>query len=56
MAETSVIGITNDRARNIRYYAVFDPNVMNTGIFILEIMVDQFKLKPMMFLMLQTIV
>ncbi|KAI5429921.1 hypothetical protein KIW84_034486 [Lathyrus oleraceus] len=42
MAETSVIGIANDRARNIRYYAVFDPNAMNTGIFILEMTLETF--------------
>lgn len=55
MEKTNVIGIANDRARNIRDYAVFEPNVMNTGIVRPEITAAQFKFKPMMFRMLQAI-
>lgn len=32
MAESDIIGIANDRAKNIRDYEVFDPNAMNTWI------------------------
>ncbi|KAK2415996.1 hypothetical protein QL285_038430 [Trifolium repens] len=41
-----VIGIANDRTRNIRDYAVFDPNAMNTGIVRPEIIAAQFEFKP----------
>jgi hypothetical protein len=50
-----VIGIANDRTRNIRDYVVFDPNAMNTKIVRPEITAAQFEFKPMMFQMLQTI-
>ncbi|MCI36665.1 hypothetical protein A2U01_0057888, partial [Trifolium medium] len=43
MAEPDIIGIANDRARNIRDYAVFDPNVMNTGIVRPKITAAQFE-------------
>jgi hypothetical protein len=55
LAEPDIIGIANDRARNIRTYAVFDPNAMNTGIVRPEITAAQFEFKPMMFQMLQTV-
>ncbi|KAK2354700.1 hypothetical protein QL285_092185 [Trifolium repens] len=55
IAMPDVIGIANDRTRNIRDYAVFDPNAMNTGIVRPEITAAQFEFKPMMFQMLQTI-
>ncbi|KAI5415664.1 hypothetical protein KIW84_040906 [Lathyrus oleraceus] len=55
MAEPDIIGITNDKARSTRDYAVFDPSAMNTGIIRPEITVVQFKFKPMMFQMLQAI-
>lgn len=32
MAYNDIIGIANDRSRNIRDYVVFDPNTMNTWI------------------------
>ena len=32
MADNGVIGITNDRARDIKDYAIFDLNAMNIGI------------------------
>ena len=54
MAEPDIIGIANDRARNIRDYAVFDPAAMSTGIVRPEITAPQFEFKPMMFQMLQT--
>ena len=54
MAETGIIGIANDRARNIRDYAIFDPNAMSTGIVLPEITAAQFEFKPMIFQMLQT--
>jgi hypothetical protein len=49
IAVPDVIGIANDRTRNIRDYAVFDPNAMNTGIVRPEITAAQFEFKPMMF-------
>lgn len=55
MAESDIIGIANDMERNIREYAVFNPNAMNTWIIIPEIIVAQFEFKPMMFQMLQVI-
>ncbi|MCI11463.1 hypothetical protein A2U01_0032564, partial [Trifolium medium] len=55
MLEPDIIGIANDRGRNIRDYAVFDQNAMNTGIVRPEITAAQFEFKPMMFHMLQTI-
>lgn len=55
MVDNDIIGIANDRAKNIRDYAVFDPNSMNTSIIHPEISVAQFAFKPMMFQMLQAI-
>lgn len=55
MSEPDIIGIANDKARNIRDYAIFDPNSMNTRIIRPKIIVDQLKFKPMMFHMLQAI-
>ncbi|KAI5385172.1 hypothetical protein KIW84_071964 [Lathyrus oleraceus] len=55
MADNDIIGIANDKARNIRDYDVFDPKSMNTGIIRPEITVAQFEFKPMMFQMLQAI-
>ena len=48
-APPNIIGIANDRARNIRNYAIFDPETMNTGIVRPKITVNHFKFKPMMF-------
>lgn len=42
MAKTDIIIIVNDRVRNIRDYAVFDPNTMNIGIIGSGISVAQF--------------
>lgn len=55
MAETSIIGIANNRARNIRDYAVFDPNAMNTGIIRPKINASHLEFKSMIFQMLQSI-
>ncbi|KAI5412153.1 hypothetical protein KIW84_057000 [Lathyrus oleraceus] len=55
MADNDVIRITNDRERNIRNYAIFDPNSMNTRIIRPTVDAPSFKFKPMMFQMLQTI-
>lgn len=49
MRHNDIIGISNDMARNIREYAVFDPNFMNIGIIRPKITMTQFKFKPMMF-------
>lgn len=32
MASNDIIGIANDRARNIMDYTIFDPNAINTVI------------------------
>lgn len=56
MVDNDIIGISNDRERNIRDYAMFDPNVMNIGIIRPKITVTQFEFKPMMFQMLRAIV
>ncbi|KAI5384334.1 hypothetical protein KIW84_071373 [Lathyrus oleraceus] len=53
--DNDIIGIANDRARNIRDYVVFDPNAMNTRIIKPKIIVAQFEFKPMIFQMLQAI-
>lgn len=45
MDEPGIIGITNDKAHNIRDYTGFDPNAMNTGIIRSEMIVAQFELK-----------
>lgn len=29
MSDNDIIGIANDRERNIRYYVIFDPNAIN---------------------------
>ncbi|MCI40077.1 hypothetical protein A2U01_0061309, partial [Trifolium medium] len=55
MPEPDIIGIANDRDRSIRDYDVFDANAMNTEIVRPEITAAQFKFKPMMFQMLQTV-
>ncbi|CAL5199950.1 unnamed protein product [Lathyrus oleraceus] len=55
MADNDIIGIANDRARNIKDYVMFDSNVMNTRIIRPEIIVAQFIFNPMMFQMLQAI-
>lgn len=55
MADNNIIGIANDRARNIIYYVVFDPNSMNTSIIRLDITLAQFEFKTIMFQMLQAI-
>lgn len=55
MADKDIIGIDNDRARNIMDYAVFDPNSMNNDIIRPEIIVAQFEFKPMLFQLLQAI-
>ncbi|KAI5424793.1 hypothetical protein KIW84_030832 [Lathyrus oleraceus] len=55
MAETGVIGITNDMPRNIKECAIFDQNAMNTRIVRPEITVARFEFKLMMFQMLQAI-
>lgn len=52
MEDNDIIGIANDRARNIRDYGVFDTNAMNTGIIKPDTIVSKFKFKPMMFQML----
>jgi hypothetical protein len=54
LAEPDIIGAVNDMARNIRDYAVFDPNAMNIGIARPEITAVQFEIKPKMFQMLQS--
>ncbi|KAI5424664.1 hypothetical protein KIW84_030741 [Lathyrus oleraceus] len=55
MAYNDVIGISNDRARNIIDYTIFDPNAMNTRIIRPKIDIPHSKFKPMMFQILQTI-
>jgi hypothetical protein len=55
ISRPDVIGIANNKTRNIQDYAVFDPNAMNTGIVRPEITAAQFEFKPMMFQMLQNI-
>lgn len=49
MVDNDIIGIANDKAYNIKDYAVFDPDAMNIRIIRLEIVVSQFEFKPMLF-------
>lgn len=44
-----IIGIANDRVRNIMDYIVFDLNSINTSIVRLYIIVTKFEFKRMMF-------
>lgn len=52
MEDNDIISIANDRERNIRDYAIFDPNAMNIGIIRPTIDAPQFEFEPMMFQML----
>lgn len=52
MTDNYIIGIANDRARNIRDYAMLDPNPMNMGIIRPEFTVEPFEFKSMMVQML----
>lgn len=55
VAEDDIIGIANDRARNIQDCVVFDPNSINTEIIRTNITVTQFEFKPVMIQLLQFI-
>ena len=45
--------MTNDRDRAIKDYAFFTPQAINPGIVRLEVQVDNFEIKPVIFHMLQ---
>lgn len=55
MADNDIIGIANDRERNIRDYVVFDLIAMNIRIIRPKIAMAQFEFKSTMFQMLQAI-
>ena len=55
MTDNDIIGISNDMARDISYYDVFDLNSMNTGVIRPSITMTRFEFKSMMFQMLKAI-